>query len=366
MTATVDLASGAPVSGAARDGAAADAGGISPEGVTVEDAASAAVSGAVSVPVAQVNPWRPSGPCSTDACVQDAVAVAGSVRRVARLLAAVLVVLAGLPMSLVASRMSASRRAKIVGGWARLLLRALGIRIEADLTALGTTTGVDPADAVTLESLSDAALRSEPDAPPAPSRAPASPGTGALVVANHISWLDPLVLAATIPSRALAKREIAGWPIIRTLLAGSGALLIDRERLSQLPAAVRTIADALSAGDTVVAFPEGTTWCGRGMGRFRPAVFQAALDANAPVRPVMLRYREGKAETASTRACYVGDDSLVASALRVAATRRLVVQVTLYAPVRLMSPAPRPVARAVLAEIAEAQVRTGIADGHPV
>ncbi|MFG1703108.1 lysophospholipid acyltransferase family protein [Nonomuraea sp. M3C6] len=282
--------------------------------------------------VAEVNPWRPMGPCSPDACVQAPAAVAGPVHRVARLLVAVLVVFAGLPMALVLCRARVAWRAEITKVWARLLLRALGIRIE--VTA-------------------DFSISEQVSAAP-----------GALVVANHVSWLDPLVIAATVPSRPLAKREIAGWPVVRTLAAGSGALLIDRERLYELPTAVATVADALRAGDTVVAFPEGTTWCGRGMGRFRPAVFQAAIDAGAVVRPATLRYREG--EATSTRACYVGDDSLLASALRVAATRRLVAEVTLFAPVRLTSTARRHEARAALAEIAEAQVRTGIADSHPV
>ncbi|MFD0473842.1 lysophospholipid acyltransferase family protein [Nonomuraea thailandensis] len=158
---------------------------------------------------------------------------------------------------------------------------------------------------------------------------------GTLVVANHISWLDPLVIAATVPSRPLAKREVAGWPVISTLVAGAGALFIDRDRLTALPSAVAGVAGALRAGDTVVAFPEGTTWCGRGMGGFRRAVFQAAIDAGADVRPATLRYREGREP--STRACFVGDDSLLASLLRVAATRDLVVEVRLLAPVR---PAP--------------------------
>ncbi|WP_268967007.1 1-acyl-sn-glycerol-3-phosphate acyltransferase [[Actinomadura] parvosata] len=81
-------------------------------------------------------------------------------------------------------------------------------------------------------------------------------------------------------------------------------MFIDRERLMALPGAVAAVADALRAGDTVVAFPEGTTWCGRGMGGFRPAVFQAAIDAGAVVRPATLRYREGPRP--STRACFVG------------------------------------------------------------
>ncbi|MFG6194521.1 lysophospholipid acyltransferase family protein [Nonomuraea sp. JJY05] len=274
-------------------------------------------------PAAALDPWRPSGPCTAQACLASAARATGAFLLAARLCAALVVVLAGVPVSLM-GRARAAWRAKLTMAWARLLLGALGIRIEV--------TGAPPVS-----------------------------GGGALVVANHVSWLDPLVLAATLPSRPLAKREIGEWPVIRTLARGSGALFIDRERLSALPSAVAAVADALREGDTVVAFPEGTTWCGRGMGRFRPAVFQAAVDTGAAVRPATLRYREGTAT--STRASYVGDDSLLASIVRVAATRELVVEVTLFAPVPPLPPAGRrPEARAALARTAEARVRSRVDD----
>ncbi|MGV9379577.1 lysophospholipid acyltransferase family protein [Nonomuraea sp. NPDC003707] len=274
-------------------------------------------------PAAAPGPWHPFAPCTAQACLAPAARATRPFLLVARLCAALLVVLAGVPVSLV-GRVRTAWRAKLTMAWARLLLRALGIRLEI--------TG-----------------------------APAVSDGGALVVANHVSWLDPLVVAATLPSRPLAKREIGEWPVIRTLAKGSGALFIDRERLSALPAAVAAVADALREGDTVVAFPEGTTWCGRGMGRFRPAVFQAAVDTGAAVRPATLRYREGT--VTSTRACYVGDDSLLASMVRVAGTRDLVVEVTLSAPVppvRLEGRRSEP--RAALARMAEARVRTGVDD----
>ena len=99
------------------------------------------------------------------------------------------------------------------------------------------------------------------------------------------------------------------------------------------------------------------------MGEFRPAVFQAAIDAGAAVRPATLRYREGG--STSTRGCFVGDDSLLASLLRVTATRHLDVEVTLFAPVRLAPTGRgRHEARAALARIAEAQVRAGVVEQH--
>ncbi|MFI7704945.1 lysophospholipid acyltransferase family protein [Nonomuraea sp. NPDC049480] len=313
------------IAGAPRSGVPGDvAGGGVAVGVAGGGVPGGASGGAVVSSAARLNPWRPLGPCSPAACVDVPVAAAGPVRRAARLSAALLVVVAGVPLSLAISWTRPARRARITRMWARLLLRALGVRVAV---AQGAAEG------------------------------------GGLVVANHISWLDPLVIAATVPSRPLAKREIAGWPVIGRLVAGSGALFIDRERLYALPPTVAAVASALRAGETVVAFPEGTTWCGRGMGRFRPAVFQAAIDAGAPVLPATLRY--GENGEISTRACYVGDDSLLASLLRVAATRHLAVEVTILPPVHPIPAGHRPEARAVLAMIAEARVRENLgAAGH--
>ena len=86
---------------------------------------------------------------------------------------------------------------------------------------------------------------------------------------------------------------------------------IERDNLRRLPDVVGAVADRLRAGQTVVAFPEGTTWCGLGYGPFRPAMFQAAIDAGRPVQPLRLTYhhRDG---SPSTVAAFIGDDTLLA------------------------------------------------------
>ncbi|MFF4096736.1 lysophospholipid acyltransferase family protein [Streptomyces sp. NPDC001834] len=90
-----------------------------------------------------------------------------------------------------------------------------------------------------------------------------------------------------------AKREMGDWPLLGPLAAAGGTLFVDRDRLRALPGTVHEIAAALRGGARVVAYPEGTTWCGRGGGRFGPAVFQAAIDAHAEIRPVRVSYRTG-------------------------------------------------------------------------
>jgi 1-acyl-sn-glycerol-3-phosphate acyltransferase len=143
---------------------------------------------------------------------------------------------------------------------------------------------------------------------------------GSLVVANHVSWLDILVLLAVSPVRLVAKGEVGAWPGIGTLAKLSGAVFLDRSRPKALPATVGEVAAALRAGRSVAVFPEGTTFCGANQGRFRPAMFQAAIDANAPVVPTSISYD-------SPAAAFIGDDTLWSSVRRVAALRSLTVTV---------------------------------------
>ena len=171
------------------------------------------------------------------------------------------------------------------------------------------------------------------------------PRPGSLLVANHVSWLDVLVLLAVAPVRLVAKGEVGSWPAIGALAGLSGAIFLDRSRPRALPATVGEVTAALRAGRSVAVFPEGTTSCGVNQGRFRPAMFQAAIDADAPVVPTSIHYD-------STAAAFVGDDTLLSSVRRVAALRSLTVTL-------VTAPALRPVAdadRRVLARAAQASL----------
>jgi 1-acyl-sn-glycerol-3-phosphate acyltransferase len=141
---------------------------------------------------------------------------------------------------------------------------------------------------------------------------------GSLLVANHVSWLDILVLLATSPVKLVAKGEVGRWPGIGRLAGLSGAIFLNRARPKQLPHTVGEVTASLRAGQSVAVFPEGTTFCGVGQGRFRPAMFQAAIDAGAPVVPTSITYD-------STAAAFIGDDTLWDSVRRVAALRSLTV-----------------------------------------
>lgn len=163
------------------------------------------------------------------------------------------------------------------------------------------------------------------------------PRPGSLVVANHVSWLDVLALNRVVGVRMLAKAEVRDWPLVGPMAARAGTVFLDRDRLRALPGAVAAVAGELRDGACIGVFPEGTTRCGRDLGRFRPAAFQAALDAGAPVVPVALSYADAD-DAPDAAAAFVGDDTLLASLIRVAAAPRTVLTVRVL-PVQVPVPA---------------------------
>ncbi|RJO75332.1 1-acyl-sn-glycerol-3-phosphate acyltransferase [Nocardia panacis] len=153
-------------------------------------------------------------------------------------------------------------------------------------------------------------------------------GAGALVVTGHIGWTDIVALAAVQPVGFVARADMIDWPLLGGLARLMRVIPIERERLRELPEVVGALAERLRSGDSVVVFPEGTTWCGRAYGTMRPALFQSAIDAGAPVQPVRLRYLD-REETQCTVPGFVGVDTFASSARRVLATRGMTVEITL-------------------------------------
>ena len=141
-----------------------------------------------------------------------------------------------------------------------------------------------------------------------------------LVVANHVSWLDVLVLASAGTMLPVAKAEIGQWPVIGVLARRAGALFIRRDRLRELPAKVDRITVMLRRGHRVQVFPEATTRCGTTMTPFHRAAFQAAIDAAVVISPVAISYHD-QAGNPVTAAAFVGDTSLATSVLRMLRAR---------------------------------------------
>lgn len=147
-----------------------------------------------------------------------------------------------------------------------------------------------------------------------------------LIAANHVSWLDIVVLAAVGPVVFLSKSEVARWPIIGGVATGLGTIYIRRGGPSAARDATEQMVAGLQAGNRVVFFPEGTTGDGTFVRAFRPRLFQAAIDADAPIQPVAIAYR--RPDGAHSPAIPFDDDqSLARNVWSVAGERRLIARV---------------------------------------
>jgi 1-acyl-sn-glycerol-3-phosphate acyltransferase len=137
-----------------------------------------------------------------------------------------------------------------------------------------------------------------------------------LLVANHLSWLDILVMHAARHCRFVAKSGVRQWPLIGPLATGAGTLYIEREKRRDAVRVVHHMAVSLRGGEIVAVFPEGTTGDGSAVLPFHANLIQAAISANAPAQPVALRYLDRATGDDSPGPLYLGDDTLVASLWR--------------------------------------------------
>lgn len=131
----------------------------------------------------------------------------------------------------------------------------------------------------------------------------------AMLVANHVSWLDIYAINAAMPVRFVSKSEVRGWPVIGWLSAKTGTLFIERARRRDTARINHEIAAAMQSGDVVAVFPEGTTTDGSQVLRFHSSLLQPALLAEAHVHPVALRYERNDGSLC-VEAAYDGDKSL--------------------------------------------------------
>lgn len=145
----------------------------------------------------------------------------------------------------------------------------------------------------------------------------------ALLVSNHVSWLDIAVIHAACPhARFVSKADVLRWPLLGWLIRSVGTLFIERERKRDALRVVHEVAAALARGETVAVFPEGTTGAGDTVLPFHANLLQAAIGSRAPVQPVALRYHE-PGQRFSVSAQYINQMTLVHSMWRVVSARGL-------------------------------------------
>ena len=137
-----------------------------------------------------------------------------------------------------------------------------------------------------------------------------------LFVANHISWVDILLMKACCRTHFVAKSEVRQWPLIGWMAARTGTLFLKRNCPRALSRAVKAAGDMLRHGECIAHFPEGTTTDGCVVHSFHSGFFQSAIDADALIWPVGISYRRADGSR-DVDIAFVGSQSLVCSILQV-------------------------------------------------
>jgi len=175
----------------------------------------------------------------------------------------------------------------------------------------------------------------------------------AMIVANHVSWLDIFVINALHPCRFVAKSEIRQWPVLGWLVDKAGTVFIARGNRRELRHIFKGMVAALEAGQRVAFFPEGTTASQGTVLPFHANLFEAAVDARVPVQPYALRYLDASGAL-HPAVDYVGDKTFVQSMIAVLSGSPIRAQLTCLAPIEAAHAHRREVAQAAHDAIGEA------------
>jgi 1-acyl-sn-glycerol-3-phosphate acyltransferase len=133
---------------------------------------------------------------------------------------------------------------------------------------------------------------------------------GGLLVSNHLSYLDIVVLAALAPCVFVAKQEVKGWPVFGWFAQLGGTVFVRRERRSQAAQTVDEIELVLRAGRLVILFPEGTSSGGDTVLPFKSSLLEPAVNAAHPLAVGCMSY-ELESGDVREEVCYWKDMTLL-------------------------------------------------------
>ncbi len=154
----------------------------------------------------------------------------------------------------------------------------------------------------------------------------------AMIVANHVSWLDIFVINTLHPCRFVAKAEIRAWPLVGWLVDKAGTVFIARGSRRDLRHIFKGLVASLHLGERVAFFPEGETASQGKLQAFHANLFEAAIDAKVPVQAYALKYVDGGGKF-HPAVDYVGDMTFVQSMFVVLKSSPIRAQLTCLQPI---------------------------------
>lgn len=147
-------------------------------------------------------------------------------------------------------------------------------------------------------------------------RVEGAPPAHGLVVANHLSYLDVLILSAAMPCFFVAKMEIDGWPFFGKAARTGGTIFLDRSSLASAMTVAEQMTERLKLPIPVLLFPEGTSTDGSQVLPFHSRLIDPATTAGVPITAAAVRYvlEDG---TPERELCWYGEESFATHLLKV-------------------------------------------------
>jgi 1-acyl-sn-glycerol-3-phosphate acyltransferase len=154
-----------------------------------------------------------------------------------------------------------------------------------------------------------------------------APDGNAILICNHVSWLDVFVINAIQPTRFVAKSEIRHWPFIGWLCQQTGTIFIDRTKPRDVLRILNGLDAEMARGEHIGFFPEGRTAPLGQLLPFYSNLFEAAANSGAPLQPYVVRYMDidGRPNEAAE---FIGDMTFVESLGRIMRGQPLVVELS--------------------------------------
>jgi lyso-ornithine lipid O-acyltransferase len=132
-----------------------------------------------------------------------------------------------------------------------------------------------------------------------------------LIVSNHLSYLDILILAGEVPTCFVTSLEMKETPFLGQICSLAGCLFVDRKNKRNIHQEIKELKEALESGLDVTIFPEATSTKGDEVLRFRRPLFEASIASGKPILPLTLNYLSvsGQPITAKNRdvVCWYDD-----------------------------------------------------------
>ncbi len=138
------------------------------------------------------------------------------------------------------------------------------------------------------------------------------PATHGLVVSNHLSYIDVVVLSAAMPCFFVAKIEVGGWPFFGRAARSGGTIFVDRSSLQSAQSVAQQMTERLKLPIPVpvLLFPEGTSTDGSEVIRFHSRLIDPATALRVPITTAAICYRIHDG-TPERELCWYGDETFV-------------------------------------------------------